>query len=212
MYIQEAFSIPIAKFKWSEHDVFKEKFLNWYKELGDKNTTSHGSPDLFQFRSSDDNKSLLDEAPADIISDFKDFLEIQYTNYYNYVLGWAGEGCNIIDCWVNDGAEGCYQDPHYHANSWVSGCYYLNFTKEHSPIEFHNPFWATPITPSFVGEVLRETPYNSHSFIPEIEEGELIMWPSNIVHGYKKSPGNRMTIAMNFLPKGLGQGKSTVYL
>jgi len=211
MQIHEAFSIPVAKFLYSGHDEFKRKILDWYKSE-ERSTTSHGSDDLYQYRSNKENESLLDSAPPEIIADFKDFLEIQYTNYYNHVLGWAGEGCKIVDCWLNEGKDGCYQDFHYHANSWVSGCYYLNFKKEHSPLTFQNPFWSTPITPSFVGEVLRETPYSATTFTAEVEEGELLMFPSNLVHGYSKSSGNRITIAMNFLPAGLGQGNSTVYL
>jgi len=217
MNIYEAFSIPIAKFKWSQHEKFKEKFLDWMSNANiAPHSTHHTSEEVKQFRSPNKDEILLDVLPPELRDELKDFFEIQYTNYFNHILGWAGEGCKIIDCWLNVGDEGCHQDYHYHANSWVSGCYYLNFDSTHSPLQFQNPFWNTPIVPCFVGEPLRQTPYNSNFFIPDIEEGDLLMFPSNLVHGYEvsQSPHNnpRISIAANFLPKYLGQGKSSVYI
>lgn len=72
MQIHEAFSIPVAKFLYSGHDEFKRKILDWYKSE-ERSTTSHGSDDLYQYRSNKENESLLDSAPPEIIADFKDF-------------------------------------------------------------------------------------------------------------------------------------------
>jgi hypothetical protein len=46
----------------------------------------------------------------------------------------------ITQCWMNDCSKGGSQPPHNHANSLISGTYFVNFTPEiHAPLTFCKP-------------------------------------------------------------------------
>ena len=41
----------------------------------------------------------------------------------------------------------------------------------------------------------------------DLSEGQLVIWPSTLEHGYKRNEGNnRISIAVNFLPEYIDNG------
>jgi len=115
----------------------------------------------------------------------------------------------VTDSWINCCESGGFQYPHYHANSFISGTYYINFEENvHSPLLFRNPkSIESGNQPVIQLEKNIPTKYNSDSVVLP-ESGKLILWESHLSHGYNINlADNRMSLSMNFIPNYITSGK-----
>ena len=103
----------------------------------------------------------------------------------------------IAQCWINDCSKGGSQQPHIHANSLISGTYYVNFIPAmHAPLTFSKPIIAgTPYLKLDGGEsVSHIKPY----------EGNLLLWESHNPHEYhSNNTDKRISISFNVIPETL---------
>lgn len=121
------------------------------------------------------------------------------------------DGIQLHECWLNKCDQNGYQDKHNHANSLITGTYYVNFIEQiaHAPLEMEKrpvgstqPFFALP------RKGLNE--FNSEVFTVPCREGVLFLWESHLGHGYKDNQGdNRITISFNAFPKFFSNGQYT---
>ena len=94
----------------------------------------------------------------------------------------------ITDSWFNVSDTGGFQHQHYHANSYLSGVYYVNFDAEkgHCPTSFtkdERSFMQNSSTLQLLKT--KYTEFNQNDVI-YTKEGELILFPSYTTHGYKR--------------------------
>lgn len=111
---------------------------------------------------------------------------------------------SLEDMWFNYYIDGEYQEEHHHINPTpflppvhFSCVHYLKFDKEeHTATTFHDPI-STLRAHSFE----MESNYCKENWTPKVEEGDLLIFPSYLVHHVKKSkptPNNpRITVAFN---------------
>ena len=111
---------------------------------------------------------------------------------------------SLEDMWFNYYIDGEYQEEHHHINPTpflppvhFSCVHYLKFDKEeHTATTFHDPI-STLRSHSFE----MESNYCKENWTPKVEEGDLLIFPSYLVHHVKKSkptPNNpRITVAFN---------------
>ena len=111
---------------------------------------------------------------------------------------------SLEDMWFNYYIDGEYQEEHHHINPTpflppvhFSCVHYLKFDKEeHTATTFHDPI-STLRAHSFE----MESNYCKENWTPKVEEGDLLIFPSYLVHHVKKSkptPDNpRITVAFN---------------
>ena len=111
---------------------------------------------------------------------------------------------SLEDMWFNYYINGEYQEEHYHINSspflppvHFSCIHYLKYDEEeHVSTTFHDPI-STLRAHSFE----MESNYCKENWVPKVKEGDLLIFPSYLVHHVKKSkptPDNpRITIAFN---------------
>ena len=111
---------------------------------------------------------------------------------------------SLEDMWFNYYIDGEYQEEHHHINSnpllppvHFSCIHYLKYDeKEHESTTFHDPISALRYH-SFE----MDSNYYDETWAPRIKEGDLLIFPSYLVHHVKKSkstPDNpRITIAFN---------------
>ena len=106
------------------------------------------------------------------------------------------------DIWYNYYEKGSYQELHQHIADpfqkiHFSCIHYLSYDKDvHTPAEFHDPISAIrahslTLDRDFVGDF----------FIPQVEEGDLIMFPAHLQHRVlpqKVSDIPRITFTFNF--------------
>jgi uncharacterized protein (TIGR02466 family) len=116
----------------------------------------------------------------------------------------------ITDSWLNLCDKGGGQYPHFHGNAYISGTYYVNFRQGHAPLCFRHPENSTHShfpTITLQSDKSNPNKYNSDVFVFP-EEGELIMWQSNLTHGYTENQlDSRISISMNFMPSIVANDK-----
>jgi|TARA_Y100000015_G_scaffold17015_1_gene16376 hypothetical protein len=111
---------------------------------------------------------------------------------------------SLEDMWFNYYIDGEYQEEHHHINPTpflppvhFSCVHYLKYDEEeHVPTTFHDPI-STLRCHSF--EI--ESNYYREKWSPKVKEGDLLIFPSYLVHHVEKSkptPDNpRITVAFN---------------
>lgn len=116
--------------------------------------------------------------------------------------GHTVEGVGICSSWANKIPEGHIINAHSHANSYISGSFYLT---SGSPIEFFNTGLNDTVfqfAPAKVFDPDNARTYGSVYF--DIEPGSLVIFPSGMVHGVRMNTGaDRYSVAFNTLPTGL---------
>ena len=112
------------------------------------------------------------------------------------------EGVGICSSWANRVPNGNVINRHTHANSYISGSFYLTGG---SPIEFFNTglndavFNFAPAKDFDAGNVRT---FGSIYF--DVEPGQLVLFPSGLAHGVQENKGaDRYSVAFNTLPVGL---------
>lgn len=148
------------------------------------------------------NNSLLDHP------DFKKFgewIKMCSIDYINNTLGYKCENVIVTSCWLNQCYKGGFQDPHVHANSLISGTYYVNFNPQlHSPLMFKNPNDVV-LRPYLDMECYDWVRESGRDFVNvKHTEGSLMLWESHLSHYYDENKtDNRLSISFNVMPKTL---------
>lgn len=142
---------------------------------------------------------------------FREWIEEKSTEFVRDVLGYSLESKMLVtNSWANICNSGGSQYPHYHTNAYISGTYYVNFEEGHAPLFFRHTDSAThSSSPSISLESNKERPgkYNSDVIIWP-KEGELLLWQSNLSHGYvNNQKDNRVSVSMNLMPEIVNNDK-----
>tara|TARA_Y100001968_G_scaffold317023_1_gene345547 strand:+ start:462 stop:788 length:327 start_codon:yes stop_codon:yes gene_type:complete len=98
-------------------------------------------------------------------------------------------------------------------NSFLSGTYYINYNpKQHSKLTFRNDrilrgYVRTPSL-SIPRRNDINTPYNTEEIKINNFEGQVVLWKSNLIHGFStpNPTDNRFTLSFNVLPKICSDG------
>lgn len=96
--------------------------------------------------------------------------------------------------WLNFTDKTQYHHKHCHHNSVVSGCLYINAKKESDCIVF---------TKRATGENWQIQPndynaFNSNEFSVPVNTGDLVLFPSNLIHSVPKTDHDYMRISLAF--------------
>jgi len=124
-------------------------------------------------------------------------------DFLNYLQGSPIKFDYIVDSWLNIHDSNMYMEQHEHGGAIVSGIYYLQFDK-------NKDFPATFMNPSNRGIEdwsLKHTDFHSEndalhiSTFPNylnIEEGDLILFPSYLTHFVKRSRGQHDKLRVSY--------------
>ena len=151
------------------------------------------------------NTFLLDEPE---LASVREFIEVYIKFYISNVLEWNGD-LIITQAWTNICEKGKKHHEHAHPNSIVSGVFYFQIDETLPPIEFKNTN-----NNSLSLEIKNQNNFNSATFLLPLNSGELILFPSNLVHSVpeNKSDKPRISLAFNTFAKGsLGSECSLTY-
>jgi hypothetical protein len=112
---------------------------------------------------------------------------------------------SIKEMWVNVLDTGGLQAPHTHANSFISGVVYLTPTHPGSQTEFMKSSGGTEFIFKHEHANISPTPFNADRWVsPAPTPGDLIMFPSYLMHGVRANQGERrITLSFNAIPNGL---------
>lgn len=189
MNFVELFPTTIAVHKLASLDVAvaleKIKVLNYVNDHDNRGQYTQ------------DQDVLADPYFADVCKEIE-----EACNSFAKAHGHQVNGVGICSSWANRIPNGNIINKHTHANSYISGSFYLTGG---SPIEFFNTG-------------LNDTVFNfapAKSFDPnnmrtfgsiyfDVEPGQLILFPSGMAHGVQENKGaDRYSVAFNTLPVGL---------
>ena len=153
-------------------------------------------------------RNLLDDIKK--YSDFENFILKSSKYFIKDIIGNEIDELVVTDCWINICGNGGHQPFHNHGNSYISGTYYLNYDpKIHSNLRFNSPFkFKDPGVQFMELNIDKYTQFNSKDVTCNfINEGMLVLWPSNLIHGYSDNSGeDRITVSMNIMPKRIKTG------
>lgn len=205
MKVLDIFPNPIYKEIYHENLEVKTKIFEMME--GTTMEKNGMSENLYHF----DNNRGESFLHRDQFSKLKEWIESQCSFFVSDIMGYdLPEKMIITDSWLNICNADGEQYPHYHTNSYISGTYYVNYTDEHAPLFFTHVDRATHSpTQSITLEANKEKfgKYNSDVIVYP-EEGELIMWPSHLTHGYAgNKKDHRISISMNFMPSIVANDK-----
>lgn len=103
----------------------------------------------------------------------------------------------VTQSWANYTKPGQFHHKHAHPNSFISGCVYINAKKD--KIYFYRDGYQQIKLPTDSWNV-----YNSDSWWLEVNEGDIVIFPSSLTHMVQTVDGDheRISIAFNTFLKG----------
>ena len=116
----------------------------------------------------------------------------------------------ITQSWVNVTQKGDYHHLHWHKNSLISGCLYVDSDGPGHEITFHR------LDPSLIAIHASDfNVFNSQTCSYESKIGRLVLFPSSLSHSVplSKNEHRRVSLAFNTFPVGiLGEKDSSTEL
>jgi uncharacterized protein (TIGR02466 family) len=105
----------------------------------------------------------------------------------------------ITHSWLNYNPKNSYHNMHRHTNSVFSGAYYINI-----PSNCPGLYFYTSNLSMFEIDVSENNVINSNSWMMPVKNGDLLIFPSTLMHGVPENEGNndRYTLAFNTFIKG----------
>jgi len=185
----DLFPTPIALFKLEELNNEEENFL-LNVDTGNKNNN-------YLNNISSNDTYILDNPK---IKNLKHRIQKCIDEYKNEIMQCENE-LYITNSWVNFLKTGNRHAMHYHANSMVSGVYFVNVDKDMPNFTIQSPqmnLWPL---------VWKRKKWNYQNNLGEIilvEKNMLILFPSKIWHSVdvNKSPNTRVSLSFNTFLKG----------
>jgi uncharacterized protein (TIGR02466 family) len=197
MNLELLFPTPVAFFDLGFELTKKEKeFL-----VGQKRRPNEGN------ESSVDNY-ILGHAGAKRVADR---IQECLNEYVNDVMK-ADVEAYVTQSWVNWTKPGEFHHKHAHPNSLYSGVFYVDTEDERDRIMFFNEPYKQ------MKPIYKEwTRWNSESWWLPVKTGQIVIFPSSLVHMVQTLPGEvigkeRVSLAFNTFAKRIGDNKELTEL
>jgi len=124
---------------------------------------------------------------------------------FGYVLFGERLRWTVKEMWTNKLDPGGSQALHSHANSFVSGVYYLTDSHPSCRTVFVRPPGGGDFSFRHHTRTAAMGPYNAGKYVlPEANPGDLVLFPSYLYHEVPRNQGDqRITVAFNAIPDSL---------
>lgn len=209
MNILPVFPSSLCSCNMSNHIFYKQNITSYVETNNKKLIVNNSSNKLLHLdvdSYSDFTQEIENRFPlfkSDLLSNIKEYGDI--------LLGDAKDWF-ISEIWINVMNSGGMQPRHYHANSIVSGIYYVNLPENC----MNTRFYKSLASPNFIlqNEIKNYNDYNYQWVDVSVNEGSLILFPSNMEHSVPQSDydGKRITVAFNALPTKIDSGCYSINL
>jgi hypothetical protein len=143
------------------------------------------------------NNYILNEKP---FTNIKKELDLIIQDYFNKVISTSDNITPYItQSWLNYTETNQYHHKHLHPNSLVSGVFYINCHEKHDKIKFFNDNYKT-----IKLEIKNWNLYNSEAWWFSVKTGDVILFPSSLIHMVETKQGDntRISLAFNVFIKG----------
>ena len=143
--------------------------------------------------------------------DLKENLDLRIQDYFDKVISPANNITPYItQSWLNYTEKNQYHHKHEHPNSLVSGVFYINCNEDFDKIKFFNEKYQT-----IKLETKNFNLWNSVSWWFPVKTGDIILFPSSLMHMVETKEGDntRISLAFNVFVKGtIGNNKNLTEL
>jgi uncharacterized protein (TIGR02466 family) len=200
----DLFPTPVAKYQKQDHVEFK-KIINELMQSTPTDKIFKGLGNISHYYNQGD---LIEHNPK--LEPFMIWIKECVKDYASRFFGIVDAEFIDLNVWINSNSGGV-QPGHIHNNSYFSATYYVQLDPlKHVGLDFFNPKTATSRNPFIDVESSVETEYNTPSHKLSVEQGDLLIWPSECLHGYTQPEVDepRISISMNFMPSIV---KSSLY-
>lgn len=100
----------------------------------------------------------------------------------------------VTQSWLNYTDKTQYHHKHYHHNSIISGCLYINARKESDSIVFTKRATGEP----WQIQALEQNYFNCNEFTVPVETGDIVLFPSNLTHSVPQTNHDYTRISLAF--------------
>jgi hypothetical protein len=188
------FPTPVTRYSIPNHDDLKQQILRWME-----------SNDII-----DDHKrnaichNVIQVGPNNkIVNDLPDLYNtlIQAATYHNDNSLKYNAQLGISDSYLEIANKDAIYAPHEHSNCLYSIHYLINYNaKEHAYIK-----WRRNVSSSFYPVIQLDqkemSPYNMTEATFNQSEGDMLVYPSNLTHGYDSNLyDQRISLTANIVP------------
>jgi len=188
------FPVPISSFVVPEHNKLKQDILRWMKdqELNPTHSRNQISHNVVEIGKTNELLKAVPHLKQTLI----DLVDKHNKNTFNYSVRY-----DIVESYLELAQEQAIYAPHEHANAVFSCTYFINFNNEiHSSLKFRRHIFST-FYPSLQLPSSQQTSFNMPEVIVPHAEGDLLIYPSNLTHGYESNPSDqRITLSFNVAP------------
>ena len=112
----------------------------------------------------------------------------------------------ITQSWLNYTETDQYHHRHSHPNSYLSGVFYINADKKVDKIRFYKLGTATGSGGPWPLQlnIKKFNVFNARSWWYTVQSGDLVLFPSSLIHGVdtKEGDNTRISLAFNVFLKG----------
>ena len=114
--------------------------------------------------------------------------------------GYENQKVEVTQMWANQQVDGSVHPPHTHANSLLSGVYYLKASKDTAGTQFFDPRAQAKV---LIPRRANQNMDNSHMYQVPSETGSGVIFPSWLQHWVPTNTDERVTISWNILVRGV---------
>jgi len=192
----DLFPTPIAKYHHPDSEKLRDVILEIIKHIP-KEDTIIGPGNITHYYN---NGTFMENTNE--LTDFMEWVKSCVSNYAEQFLGMIGLEFVDLNVWVNS-TDGGLQPGHIHNNSLISATYYVQLDPvKHVGLEVYNPRTIVSRNPLIDVNADVETPFNAKSVNLEVAQGDLLIWPSELLHGLTQPKVDvpRISLSMNFMP------------
>ena len=188
------FPIPITRYSAPNHDDIKAQILNWMSKQDivkdhKRNAICHNVIQVGP------NNQLIQDCP-----DLAQLIINAVTLHNNNSLKYNAQ-FGFSDSYLEIANKDAIYAPHEHSNCLYSVTYLVNYDeKQHSYMKWRRNV-ASHFYPVIQLDTTELSPYNMTEATFKQSEGDVLVYPSNITHGYDSNPSDqRITFTANIVP------------
>ena len=188
------FPVPITRYSLPNHDDIKAKILEWMSKQ-DIITDHKRNAICHNVLQVGPNNQLIQDIP-DLAQSIINAVTLHNTNSLKYKTQFG-----FSDSYLEIANKDAIYAPHEHSNCLYSVTYLINYDeKQHAYMK-----WRRNVASHFYPVIQLDTselsPYNMTEATFKQSEGDILVYPSNITHGYDSNPSDqRITLTANIVP------------
>ena len=170
-----------------ENQCYEYEKLNTGRQISNRGNNSYQSKDLI-FEQKDITTPIVKTGKI---------IDKQVNKIYQ--TSWDGT-VYIKNAWININRQECFNERHYHGNSKLSCCFYINVPKDSGNIKFFKNDNTAFITKQLGSFKSFKLPHLAEVFTYRPIAGDLIIFPSWLPHAVETNSTDkaRISIALNY--------------